>query len=234
MRHATHSVDTCLSYGGAPPEKGEVMSRFAILLCLVASCGFFPQVNPAAQPCEQLAQLALPNTKITSAQTIAAGAFSPPPAGSPWLIGDPSFYQQLPAFCRVMADDKPTPDSDIKIEVWMPASGWNSKFRGQGNGGFGGEMDYRALAVAVLQGYASAATDTRHAASGTDATWALGHPEKIIDYAHRAIHEMTSLSKATVKAFYGDAPKHSYFASCSNGGRPTLMEAPRSAPDVDV
>ena len=115
----------------------------------------------------------------------------------------------------------------------MPASGWNGKFRGQGNGGFAGEMDYRALGLAIAQGYASAATDTGHAASGTDATWALGHPEKVIDYAHRAIHEMTSLSKATVKAFYGDAPKHSYFASCSNGGRQALMEAQRYPQDYD-
>src|SRR4029077_20690009 len=209
------------------------MIRFAVVFFLAVSCGFFPCIHAAGQPCEQLAQLALPNTKITSAQTIAGGAFSPPPAGSPWLIGDPSFYKQLPAFCRVTADDKPTPDSDIKIEVWMPASGWNGKFRGQGNGGFAGEMDYRALALAILQRYASAATDTGHAAGGTDATWALGYPEKIIDYAHRAIHEMTSLSKATVKAFYGDAPKHSYFASCSNGGRQALMEAQRYPNDYD-
>jgi len=164
------------------------MSKFALVFFAAVSCGFFPSVNAAPQPCEQLAQLALPNTKIASAQAIAAGAFSPPPAASPWLLGDPSLYKQLPAFCRVTADDKPTPDSDIKIEVWMPATGWNGKFRGQGNGGFAGEMDYRSLAFAILQGYASASTDTGHAASGVDATWALGHPEKIIDFAYRAIH----------------------------------------------
>jgi len=209
------------------------MSRFAVLLSLALSCAFFPSANAAPQSCEQLAQLALPNTKITSAQTIAAGAFSSPAATSTWLLGNPSLYKQLPAFCRVTADDKPTPDSDVKIEIWMPASGWNGKFRGQGNGGFAGEIDYRSLAVAILQGYASAATDTGHVASGTDATWALGHPEKIIDFAYRAIHEMTSLSKATVKAFYGDAPKHSYFANCSNGGRQALMEAQRYPEDYD-
>jgi hypothetical protein len=213
--------------------EGEVMNRFAVVCFLGASFVFSSGISAAPQPCEQLAQLALPNTKITSAQTIAAGAFSPPPTGTPWLIGDPSLYKQLPAFCRLTADDKPTPDSDIKIEVWMPATGWNGKFRGQGNGGFAGEIDYRALALAILQGYASAATDTGHAANGTDATWALGHPEKIIDYAHRAIHETAALAKATVKAFYGDAPKHSYFASCSNGGRQALMEAQRYPEDYD-
>src|SRR4029077_492851 len=130
-----------------------------------------------------------------------------------------------------MVDDKHTPDYDIKIEVWMPASGWNGKFRGQGNGGFAGEIDYRTLGQAVRQGYASAATDTGHAAEGTNATWALGHPEKIIDFAYRAIHEMTVIGKATVKAFYGDAPQHAYFANCSNGGRQALMEAQRFPED---
>lgn len=209
------------------------MIRFALVFFAAVSCAFSSAANAAPQPCEQLAQLALRNTKITTAETIAAGAFSPPAAASPWLIGNPTLYKQLPAFCRVTADDKPTPDSDIKIEVWMPATGWNGKFRGQGNGGFAGEMDYRSLALAILQGYASASTDTGHAASGVDATWALGHPEKIIDFAYRAIHEMTSLSKATVKSFYGDAPKHSYFANCSNGGRQALMEAQRYPEDYD-
>jgi hypothetical protein len=188
---------------------------------------------PAPQSCEQLAQLALPDTKITSAQTVAAGAFAPPANTTPWLVGDPNLYKGLPPFCRVTAVAKPTPDSDIKIEVWMPSSGWNGKFRGQGNGGFAGEIDYRVLALAVAQGYASAATDTGHAANGGDASWALGHPEKIIDFAYRAIHQMTVVGKATVKAFYGDAPQHSYFANCSNGGRQALMEAQRYPEDYD-
>src|ERR1700676_1506518 len=136
-------------------QKGELMTKFPILLCLAMTCGFSLSANAAPQSCEQLAQLALPNTKITSAQTIAAGAFSPPAATSTWLLGNPSLYKQLPAFCRVTADDKPTPDSDIKIEIWMPASGWNGKFRGQGNGGFAGKRDFRSLALPILPGHRS-------------------------------------------------------------------------------
>src|SRR5260370_1789243 len=94
-------------------REGELMSRFAALLCLVLSCGFFSCVHAAGQPCEQLAQLALPNTKITSAQTIAAGALSPPPPGTPRVIGCPSFYKQLPALCRVTARAETTPPYDI-------------------------------------------------------------------------------------------------------------------------
>src|SRR5208282_2411336 len=200
---------------------------------MAASGAFVPSAHAAGQTCEQLAQLALPNTTITSAQTVAAGAFAPPPSMAPQMAGNPNFYKGLPAFCRVTAVSKPTADSDIKIEVWMPSSGWNGKFRGQGNGGFAGEIDYHMLGLAVLQGYASAATDTGHAANGGDATWALGHPEKIIDFAYRAIHEMTTVGKATAKAFYGDAAQRSYFASCSNGGRQALMEAQRYPADYD-
>ncbi|MGB7284781.1 MAG: tannase/feruloyl esterase family alpha/beta hydrolase [Candidatus Acidiferrum sp.] len=213
------------------------MKRFAAVVLLVASWAIAPCAYGAGKvagtSCEQLAQLSFPHTKITSAEVIAAGAFSPPADITPWLAGTPSLYKALPAFCRVMAESEPNADSDIKIEVWMPATGWNGKFRGQGNGGFAGEIDYGALGLAVSQGYASAGTDTGHAAEGTDAKWALGHPEKIIDFAYRAIHEMTTVAKASVKAFYGDGPRHAYFASCSNGGREALMEAQRYPGDYN-
>ena len=209
------------------------MKKSAFALMLVVCGGFSPASHGAGQPCEQLALLALPNVKITSTQTVAAGAFTPPAGLPSWMTGDPALYKQLPAFCRVTAQSRPSSDSDIQIEAWMPASSWNGKFRGQGNGGFAGQLDYRALAIAVLQGYASAATDTGHAGNGGEATWALGHPEKIIDFGYRAIHEMTIVGKAAVKAFYGDAAKYSYFAACSNGGRQALMEAQRFPEDYN-
>lgn len=208
------------------------MGRLCVLVCLLL-CGFVSRVCAAGQSCEQLAQLALPHTKIVSAQVVAAGAFVPPEGMSAYLVAEPSFYKRVPAFCRVIAEDKPTGDSDIKIEVWMPADGWNGKFRGQGNGGFAGEMDYRGLGIAVLQGYSSAATDTGHAGHATEAAWAKGHPEKVIDFGYRAIHEMTVIGKATVKAFYGEDAKFSYFGNCSNGGRQALMEAQRYPEDYN-
>jgi len=209
------------------------VNKYVVLALLAVSGAFVTSAQAEGQSCEQLAHLALPNTTITSAQTVAPGTFAPPASMSPWLAGDPGFYKKLPAFCRVTAAAKPAADSDIKIEVWLPSSGWNGRFRGQGNGGFAGEIDYRALGLAVFQGYASAATDTGHATEGTNAAWALGHPEKIVDFAYRAIHEMTVIGKATTKAFYGDAAQHSYFANCSNGGRQALMEAQRYPEDYD-
>jgi feruloyl esterase len=202
------------------------------MLAGVLSYGFAVQAARAAN-CEDLAKLALPNVTVSSAEPVAAGAFTPPAGLPAWMAGDPALYKALPAFCRLRMTDKPSTDSDIKIEVWLPANGWNGKFRGQGNGGFAGMIDYGALAIAVLQGYATASTDTGHSADGTDASWALGHPEKIVDFGHRAIHEMTATGKAAAKAFYGDAPKRSYFAACSNGGRQALMEAQRYPEDYD-
>jgi hypothetical protein len=180
-----------------------------------------------AAPCESLSTLKLPDTTITSAQTVAAGAFEPP--GGP----SPAIFKELPAFCRVTAELKPAKDSDIKIEVWMPAAGWNGKYQGVGNGGFAGAVTYQGLAGAVKAGYATASTDTGHAAGGTSAGWALGHPDRIVDFGYRAIHEMTVKAKAIIKAFYGDDPKRNYFASCSNGGRQALMEAQRYPEDYD-
>src|SRR5271154_128590 len=209
------------------------MNKFAAAAFLLVGSIFIPAARAAGTPCEQLAQLTLPNTIITSAETVAAGAFTPPATMAPWLSGDPKLFKRLPAFCRLTAEAKPTTDSNIKIEVWMPVTGWNGKFRGQGNGGFAGEIDYGSLAGAVAQGYATAATDTGHAAGGTDASWALGHPEKIVDFAYRGIHEMTLTGKAVVKVFYGDAPQRAYFANCSDGGREALMEAQRFPDDYD-
>lgn len=181
--------------------------------------------------CEELSALKLPDTTITLAQTVAAGAFVPPGASS--TGGGSRAYGNLPAFCRVTAELKPSKDSAIKIEVWMPAVGWNGKYSGQGNGGFAGMIGYGAMASAVSNGYATAGTDTGHSGGATDAGWALGHPEKVVDFGYRAIHEMTVKAKAIISAFYGDGPKRSYFAACSNGGRQALMEAQRFPEDYD-
>lgn len=202
--------------------------QFPLLTVLLMS-GVLSHQAAAQKPCESLAQLGLKNTKITLAQTVAAGTFTAPPP--PYPTPAPPSYKDVPSFCRVVAEIAPTADSDIKVEVWMPTTGWNGKNRGQGNGGFAGIIDYQGLAAAIKRGYASAGTDTGH--TGTDASWALGHPEKVADFGYRGVHEMTAKAKAIVDAFYGRGPAHSYFASCSDGGREALMEAQRFPADYD-
>jgi hypothetical protein len=186
-------------------------------------------VDAPAQPCSSLKKLALSKVTITLAEPVAAGVFVPPNLKPDEKVSP--LYKATPAFCRVTATLAPTVDSDIKVEVWMPASGWNGKFRGVGNGGFAGYINYDGLASSVIRGYAVASTDTGHSTDGAD--WALGHPEKIVDYGFRGIHEMTVDAKVIVKNFYGAAAKRSYFASCSNGGRQALMEAQRYPNDYD-
>jgi len=202
-------------------------------------CGAYGQnASSAAQSCESLTQLELPGAKILSAQTVEAGAFTAPSNINSRLIGDPAFYKKLSAFCRVVAEAMPTADSSIKIEVWMPVNGkngdgWNGKLQGRGNGGFAGEIGYQQLGVGVSQGYAMAGTDAGHSGEATQASWALGHPEKATDFGYRGIHEMTRIAKAVVKAYYSKGPQHSYFWGCSNGGRQALMEAQRFPEDYD-
>jgi feruloyl esterase len=194
----------------------------AILLGLPAAA--------AASSCEGLASLSLPNTTITSAQVIAAGEFALP-AGER-VTGATGRFKDLPAFCRIAATLTPSADSDIRIEVWMPTSGWNGKFQGVGNGGWAGSISYPALAAALAAGYATASTDTGHV--GNSAAFALGHPEKLIDMGYRAVHEMTVQGRAIVDAYYGSRPKLSFWNGCSQGGRQAITEAERYPSDYDA
>jgi len=140
-------------------------------------------------------------------------------------------YKTLPAFCRVAATIKPTDDSDIKIEVWMPVSGWNGKFLAVGNGGWAGSISYAAMSDALRRGYSTTSTDTGHV--GGSGSFVLGHAEKYIDFAWRSEHEMTLKAKTIIRAFYGKGPRLSYWNGCSTGGRQGLMEAQRFPTDYD-
>ena len=125
----------------------------------------------AAQSCESLASLTLPDTTITVAQAVGPGVFTPPtPAAAPPAATQS--FPNLPAFCRVAAALKASSDSDIKIEVWMPASGWNGKFQAVGNGGLAGSITYSAMADGLRRGYATSSTDTGH--TGESGSFALG------------------------------------------------------------
>ena len=206
----------------------------AFVMVCFCSAPVFPQGGGTigAQPtCEELSQLKLPSAKVTSAAFIQAGKFSGPPAVTGQDLS--AFYKTLPAFCRVVVQAMPTADSDIKIEVWVPVSGWNGKLYGTGNGGFAGLIDHHGLGTAVSRGYVAAGTDAGHTGTPIDAAWALGHPEKVIDFGHRGIHEMTTAAKAVAKGFYGREPQRSYFVGCSDGGREALMEAQRYPEDYN-
>ncbi len=191
----------------------------------------------AASSCESLGSLTLPNTTITSASVVEAGAFTMPGlAAAPRGTQPPAagqMFRDLPAFCRVAATLKPSSDSDIKVEIWMPASAWNGKFQAVGNGGWAGVISYPAMAQAIRRGYATASTDTGHAGNGGDASFAFNHPEKMVDFAYRAVHEMTVQAKSVINRHYGSAPTRSYWNGCSTGGRQGLKEAQKFPADFD-
>jgi feruloyl esterase len=164
---------------------------------------------------------------------VPAGSFTPPPiVGPPPPIGaEPTNWSNLPAFCRVAATLKPSADSDIRIEVWLPVSGWNGKYEAVGNGGWAGVISYPEMNRAIHAGYATSSTDTGH--QGATGSFALGHPEKVLDYAYRSEHEMTVKAKAIIQAFYGAAPRYSYWNGCSTGGKQALTEAQRYPQDFN-
>jgi hypothetical protein len=179
----------------------------------------------AADSCSDLANLALPNTTITTAQSVTGGSFTPPGSTTP-ITG-------LPDFCRVAAYSAPTSDSHIQFEVWIPESHWNDKYLQAGCGGFCGSISYSSMAGALMRGYAAAATDDGHEASGIDASWAVGHPQKVVDFAYRSLKVTTDNAKAIITAYESGAPTRSYFDGCSDGGREALMEAQRYPGDFD-
>ncbi|MDE3195230.1 MAG: tannase/feruloyl esterase family alpha/beta hydrolase [Acidobacteriota bacterium] len=198
------------------------MKRLGTLLAVAAIPAF-------SATCDSLSSLHLKDAAVSIAQAVGAGAFVPP--GGPGRGPGANAFKALPAFCRVAVTLTPTPDSDIKVEVWMPASNWNGKFQAVGNGGWAGTISYPAMAKAVSEGYATASTDTGHSTPG--ASFAMGHPEKLIDFGYRSVHEMTVHAKEIIAAFYPNPIARSYWNGCSTGGRQGLMEAQRFPADFD-
>lgn len=210
------------------------MNRTAILACTAALVGLgtLQAQQVQAAECAQLATLKLAHVEITRAESVAAGAFEPP-AGAGGFGVPPGAYQHLPAFCRIAGTLRPTPDSDIRFEVWLPASSWNGKFLGTGNGVWAGSITYFSMIAPLSMGYATAATDDGHQGSPLDAGFAAAHPQKLVDFGYRAVHETTRTAKALITAFYGSSAQRSLFVSCSTGGRQGLMEAYRYPHDYD-
>ena len=200
----------------------------AFLLAALAGPTQTSPLTAAGASCEDLRSLPLAAGHVDAAQIVAPGAFRPPTTGGG---ATRNAYASLPSFCRVSATLTPSSDSDIKIEVWLPSAAWNAKLQAVGNGGWAGTISYSALAAAVSKGYAAVSTDTGHSTEG--ASFALGHPEKFIDYSYRSEHEMTVAAKSVIARFYGSRPRLSYFNGCSTGGRQAIVEASRYPDDFD-
>jgi feruloyl esterase len=219
-----------------------MVSRGAYVGAVLAVLGVWAMSGPqawAAKSCASLKNLKLPDTTITVAEEVPAGAFHIPdgsaaqaPQGNAALRN--AVFPKMPAFCRVGGDIHPVANSDIKFEVWMPLEKWNGRFEAVGNSGYAGNIEYASMGNALVDGYATGSTDTGHTPVGGMATapWAM-NLESLIDFGYRAAHEMTVKSKATITAFYGSKPEYSYWNGCSEGGRQAMGEAQRYPDDFN-
>jgi hypothetical protein len=208
------------------PGASDKLLRTSAAVAL-ATAAFVAATPANADSCSNLARtFHRPNTTITTAQMVPAGTFVTPTVPPQSITG-------LPQFCRVAGFTTPTSDSHIQFEVWMPESGWNSKYLQAGCGGFCGSISYSGMAEPLRRGYVVAATDDGHEASISDASWGLGHPEKVVDFGYRAIKETTDVAKDLILVSQKSGARRSYFMGCSDGGREGLMEAQRFPQDFD-
>ncbi len=198
----------------------------ALFLSVLGVSGFVwaGETQPIAKErCEALLNFDIPKAEITTTETVGAGSYKAPD-GKTYIV---------PAFCRVHGIARPSQQSHINFEVWLPLADWSGRYYQVGNGGFAGSILYGSLAHFIQMGNVVAATDTGHQAQGIDGSWALGNPEAIVDYAHRAHKKTYDHAKEITEAFYGKQADYRYFAGCSTGGRQALLSAKRYYNDWD-
>jgi feruloyl esterase len=186
-----------------------------------------PMVGWSQTACDKLTSLHLAQAKVLSAELVPEG---PTKISSP--LGAP-IEMKLPEYCKVKGEANPTSDSKIAFELWLPSKTWNGEYLQLGNGGLAGSIGYAAMYPQLQRNFAVAATDDGHTGIGTDGSWAAGHPEKVIDFGYRAVHETSENAQQILSAFYGHKPKYSYFNGCSEGGREAMIEAQRYPDDFN-
>jgi feruloyl esterase len=193
------------------------------LLLLLSAAVLFGRSGYSQQSCEKLTTLAVPGLQITLAVSVPAGPFTLPNA-TPG-----STAEELPAFCRVAGVVAP----EVRFELWMPEK-WNKKLLAVGNGGLAGSISFGAMVKPLRRGYATSSTDTGHTGGDTrDGSWALGHYQRLVDFADRAVHVMAQADRTIMRAYYGSDAQHAYFTGCSQGGHEALVEAQRYPNDFD-
>ena len=235
-KRAAQSRELAIAATSSPPAvSGNLVGA---LTAQVARPGQAPVMS-----CQSLASLRLPQATITSAKAVAAGPFHPP--GAPAVPGERGEHSargargapggptlDLPAHCEVTAVLKPSRDSNIRLTLWLPASGWNARFMMVGNDGWGGSIAYAEMLEPLRHGFAVTSTDTGH--QGLGGTFASRHPQRLVDFAYRAVHETAVKAKAITSAYYGGTPRYSYWSGgSSGGGRQGLKEVQMYPADFD-
>src|SRR3984885_6037296 len=174
--------------------------------------------------CARLVGSKLDHATVSSAELLDKGVFG--------VDRPAATFSGLPAFCRVRGVSTPVAGSEIGFEVWLPgAKDWSRRLHMVGNGAYSSRVYYAQMVARIRAGDVAVATDTGH--QGGELTFAIGHPQRIVDFAHRAVHESLLAAKALTKAYYDASPAFSYFSGCSTGGYQALMAAQRHPQDFD-
>ena len=195
-----------------PPSLVRI-TALGLLAGLAAGCAAATPA-PATSRCE-----ALKGWASGSAHVLLAETLTPPASVDGVALNVP--------FCRVQGVARPSADSDIRFEVWLPEpAAWRGRYKQNGTGGFAGHTPRGRMAEDVGLGFASAGSNMGHD-GGESAHWALGHPDKLLDWGLRAHAEVAAAAKALVQAHYGRPAQHAYFEGCSNGGRQAMLMAQR-------
>ncbi len=176
------------------------------------------------------AKISFPNTRITAAETVAAGTLT--------VAGKP-----IAEHCRVtgrMHERVSTVDGQnyaVGFEMRLPRD-WNGRFFYQANGGLDGVVSTAVGALgggplgnALQMGFAVLSSDAGHAGSlgpffGLD-------PQARLDYGYQAVGKLTPMARSALQTAYGKGPDRSYLGGCSNGGRHAMVAASRYADQYD-
>ena len=207
---------------------GMVLKHVGVVALLAAA-----PLAKAQNSCEALKNLKLDHGEVVSAKWVDAGMIQVQDGYPPKTVSLPEKRH-----CEIAVVSRPTSDSVINFTLWMPPQeDWNGKYLQLGSGGWGGTIPTSWIAGAMAGGFAVAATDDGHQvtdmASSITPTWALGHPEKVIDFGYRALHETAAMSKTALQGYFSKPASQAYFMGCSDGGREALMEAERYPEDFD-
>jgi len=176
--------------------------------------------------CSRLQSTPIPGVTVAATELVPRGRYTLPD-----MSNTATAAIDLPEYCRVTATARPTPDSAIEIEVWLPVIDWNGKLLGTGNVNWCGGVNPLQMALGLREHYATAGTDRGHKGCAPEPT--LATAARMEDFGFRAVHVMTTTAKTLTSTYYGRPPAHAYFVGGSSGGGEALMEAQRYPEDYD-
>lgn len=214
-----------MNHGPNPRRRLHDAARASLLASLLANL-LWPLAAVASDSSADAACRALQSLGGAGLVITAATPIVPQPRwAAPTALGRAAGIS-VP-FCRIEG----LLQERIGFELWLPRQEvWNGRLLGAGVGGDAGVYNFPDLARAVTAGYAAATNDSGHKASETN--WMMRR-EAVLDYTHRAQHEMNVAARRLVQAYFGRGPHHAYFLGCSGGGRQALKNMQRYPGDYD-